>query len=89
LEIELFGDLAGILALSAGSKKPVAAGRDGLQVTLVAGARNNLYRTTVFYPFRRRSPYPDHIAHRPPSCESAGSTFYTWSDTTGEIIDAC
>ena len=37
LEIELAGDLAGILALSAGNKKPVTAGRDGLQVTLVAG----------------------------------------------------
>jgi site-specific DNA recombinase len=37
LEIELAGDLAGILALAADSKKPVTAGRDGLQVTLVAG----------------------------------------------------
>ena len=37
LEIELAGDLAGILALSVGNKKPVTAGRDGLQVTLVAG----------------------------------------------------
>jgi site-specific DNA recombinase len=36
LEVELAGDLAGILALTSGSKKPVAAG-DGLQVTLVAG----------------------------------------------------
>ncbi len=38
LQIELTGDLAGILALTAGSKKPAAGGRDGLQVTLVAGA---------------------------------------------------
>ena len=36
LEIELAGDLAGILALAAGNKKPVSSG-DGLQVTLVAG----------------------------------------------------
>jgi hypothetical protein len=37
LAIELLGDLAGILALSADSKKPITAGRDGLQATLVAG----------------------------------------------------
>ena len=37
LEIELLGDLAGILALNAGDKKPVTEDRDGLQVTLVAG----------------------------------------------------
>jgi len=36
LEIELAGDLAGILALSNGSKKPASRG-DGLQATLVAG----------------------------------------------------
>jgi site-specific DNA recombinase len=41
LEIELLGDLAGILALSAGSKKARHGNRDGLQVTLVAGARNH------------------------------------------------
>jgi site-specific DNA recombinase len=45
LQIELAGDLAGILALAAGSRKPVTADRDGLQVTLVAGTRNHLYRT--------------------------------------------
>jgi site-specific DNA recombinase len=38
LEIELFGALAGILALASGGKKPAAADRDGLQATLVAGA---------------------------------------------------
>ena len=38
LEIELVGDLAGILALSTGTKQPAAGDRDGLQVTLVAGA---------------------------------------------------
>jgi site-specific DNA recombinase len=37
LEIELLGDLAGILALGAGGKQPATANRDGLQVTLVAG----------------------------------------------------
>ena len=37
LTIELLGDLAGILALSVDSKKPITAGRDGLQATLVAG----------------------------------------------------
>jgi site-specific DNA recombinase len=42
LEIELVGDLAGIVALSADGKKPVTADRDGLQLTLVAGARNCL-----------------------------------------------
>jgi site-specific DNA recombinase len=36
LEVELAGDLAGILALTSGGKKPVSE-RDGLQVTLVAG----------------------------------------------------
>jgi site-specific DNA recombinase len=48
LEIELLGDLAGILALSAGSKKPATANRDGLQVTLVAGVRNRLDLLLVF-----------------------------------------
>ena len=42
LAIELRGDLAGILALSADRKKPITADRDGLQATLVAGARNSL-----------------------------------------------
>ena len=37
LAIELRGDLAGILALSADRKKPITADRDGLQATLVAG----------------------------------------------------
>jgi site-specific DNA recombinase len=37
LEIELLGDLAGILALGRGGKKPATANRDRLQVTLVAG----------------------------------------------------
>ena len=46
LEIELAGDLAGILALAAGKKKPVPEG-DGLQATLVAGTRNQLCRTAL------------------------------------------
>jgi site-specific DNA recombinase len=37
LSIELVGDLAALLNLAADSKKPVTPGRDGLQVTLVAG----------------------------------------------------
>jgi site-specific DNA recombinase len=47
LEIELAGDLAGILALT--NDNPRRVGR-GLQVTLVAGARNPLYRTAVRWP---------------------------------------
>jgi hypothetical protein len=42
IEIELAGDLAGILALTADSKKPATISRDGLPVTLVAGTRNCL-----------------------------------------------
>ncbi|MHB2169537.1 recombinase family protein [Alsobacter sp. R-9] len=40
LEIEVVGDLAGILALGAERKQP-AVGDGGLQVTLVAGTRNH------------------------------------------------
>jgi site-specific DNA recombinase len=47
LEIELAGALAGILALT--SNNPRRSGQ-GLQVTLVAGARNHLYRTAVRWP---------------------------------------
>src|SRR5262249_34923611 len=47
LEIELAGDLAGILALA--NNNPHQDGR-GLQVTLVAGARTHLYRTVVRWP---------------------------------------
>jgi hypothetical protein len=43
LEIELAGDLAGILALAAGNKKPAMSGHGGLQLTVVAGRRNCLY----------------------------------------------
>lgn len=44
LETEVVGDLAGILALG-GERKQPAVGDGGLQVTLVAGTRNHLYRT--------------------------------------------
>jgi site-specific DNA recombinase len=44
LELELAGALAGILALT--SNNPRRDGQ-GLQVTLVAGACNHLYRTVV------------------------------------------
>jgi len=47
LEIELAGDLAGILALT--NDNPRRTGR-GLQITLVAGARNHLYRTDIRCP---------------------------------------
>jgi hypothetical protein len=42
LEIEIRGDLAGILALEHKSKHPTAVG-DGVQITLVAGTRNQRY----------------------------------------------
>src|SRR6266851_6947604 len=41
-------------ALSVESKKPVTDVRDGLQVTLVAGTRNPLYRTTLLWHLRPR-----------------------------------
>jgi hypothetical protein len=44
---EIAGDLASMLMLSSGNKKPVIRGDDGLQVTLVAGTRNHLYRTSI------------------------------------------
>jgi chorismate mutase len=42
LKIELYGDLAGMLALANNSP---TSGNEGLQVTMVAGARCHLYRT--------------------------------------------
>ncbi len=48
LRIDLRGELAGILAMSTGSKKPAAQTHDGLeQIKMVAGARNHLYRTSL------------------------------------------
>ena len=44
LQIDLHGELAAILGLCQGSKKPAAEVRDGLeQVKLVAGARYQLH----------------------------------------------
>ena len=54
LQIEIAGDLAGILALGDKSKRP-ARGAGGSQVTLVAGTRNHLYRTVVDGRFRPNS----------------------------------
>ena len=42
LKVELYGDLAGMLALKNNSP---TSGNEGLQVTMVAGARCHLYRT--------------------------------------------
>ena len=47
LDIYLVGNLAEILNLC-GKKNP-GSKRDGVQVTLVAGARNHLYRTVVIW----------------------------------------
>ncbi|MCZ8101324.1 MAG: hypothetical protein O9972_25900 [Burkholderiales bacterium] len=46
LEIEVVGDLAGIVALGPNDKRPIGSA-GGAQVTLVAGTRNHLYRTVV------------------------------------------
>ena len=45
LTIELVGDLAGILALSEAGKGSTASGSKALQIKMVAGTRNHLYRT--------------------------------------------
>ena len=55
LEIEVVGDLAGILALGRNDKRPTG-GAGGAQVTLVAGTCNHLYRTTVRRRVQRRQP---------------------------------
>jgi hypothetical protein len=47
LRIDLHGELAGILALASGSKKPDRGGSGAEQIKLVAGACNHLYRTVV------------------------------------------
>ena len=44
LKIELYGDLAGMLALANNSP---TSGNEGLQVTMVAGARSQRFRTPV------------------------------------------
>jgi DNA invertase Pin-like site-specific DNA recombinase len=49
LRVELKGELAGILALAADSKKPGDLSAAGLaeQIKMVAGTRNHLYRTSI------------------------------------------
>ncbi|VVT04919.1 recombinase zinc beta ribbon domain-containing protein [Rhizobium sp. EC-SD404] len=48
LQIELVGELAAILALGAvGMQKGPSLATEALSITLVAGARSHLYRTTV------------------------------------------
>jgi site-specific DNA recombinase len=57
LRLELRGELAGILALAADSKKLGGFSATGLaqQIKMVAGARNHLYRTTLLWlPTRHR-----------------------------------
>jgi hypothetical protein len=50
LEIELRGDLASILALSkTGENKAFSTTEKALQIKMVAGARNHLYRTRFRY----------------------------------------
>ena len=50
LEIELRGDLAGILALSEASKAGAFSAKEkALQIKMVAGARSHLYRTRLHY----------------------------------------
>jgi len=41
LEIDLAGDLAGILALTSGKTKPISSGDGLVPITLVAGTRNH------------------------------------------------
>ena len=50
LKAELYGDLAGILALCDGAKRE--RGGSGGIVSVVAGARSHLYRTSVTMPFK-------------------------------------
>jgi hypothetical protein len=51
LDAQLYGELAGILALSNPEKQKLpAAGTVGSQLSVVAGARNHLYRTAVRWP---------------------------------------
>jgi len=51
LDAQLYSELAGILALSNLEKQKLpAAGTVGSQLSVVAGARNHLYRTAVRWP---------------------------------------
>jgi len=50
LEIELRGDLAGILAMSgAGKARAFSSKEKALQIKMVAGTRSHLYRTRLRY----------------------------------------
>ena len=68
LDAVLFGDLAAILAACSGPDKQKLPGpfRDpGSRLSVVAGTRNHLYRTTVFRPLaaaRRASAGPSDSA---------------------------
>jgi hypothetical protein len=55
LNIELRGELAGILALAMDRKKPgdLSAAGHAQQIKMVAGTRNNLYRTQIYLPYSR------------------------------------
>jgi hypothetical protein len=56
LSIDLEGALAGVLALTTNDKRPLAGG--GLsEITLVAGARNYLHRTSMAWVRPCRSAY--------------------------------
>jgi len=56
LRVELRGELAGILALAADTKKLGNENAAGLaeQIKMIAGTRNHLYRRQIYLPFRRR-----------------------------------
>ena len=53
LKIELRGDLAGILNVTAKEKSPSFTDGPVSQVEMVAGTRNHLYRTVVRWPYAR------------------------------------
>jgi hypothetical protein len=51
IDARLYGELAAVLALgNADEQKLPAAGAAGSQLSVVAGARNHLYRTAVRWP---------------------------------------
>jgi site-specific DNA recombinase len=52
LDIQLKGDLAGILAISNGAKADRSSEATALQIKVVAGARYHLYRTSIPLPPR-------------------------------------
>jgi hypothetical protein len=58
LKAELYGDLAALLALdgeaTSGKKKRPETAISGRQLSVVAGTRNHLYRTVLFWFSRRK-----------------------------------